>query len=1034
MLTAIVAFSVRFKGIVIALSCMLMGYGIYAIYQSRLDVFPEFAPPLVVVQTEAPGLSPEQVELLVTQYVENALSGIVAVDNMRSQSIQGLSVVIITFREDTDIYRARQLVAEQLSSVATNLPKGVKAPVMTPLTSSTSVVLGIGLTSSTVGPMDLRTFADWTVKPALLGTAGVANITVYGGDIKQYQIQVDPEKLLRHGLSLQDVLTAAQLATGVRGSGFIENRNQRIVLDAVGQASTAEQLAQVSLLHRQGTTVRLGDIGKVVAGPEMSFGGAAVQGRPGVVMMIDSQYGTDLMGVTRAVESTLKRLEPSMKADGITLHASLARPANFVNAALSRLQFVLLIGAGLVIAVLYLFLQNVRSAIISAVAIPLSLITAVIVLHWLDFSLNTMTLGGLAIALGEVVDDAIIDVENIYRRLRENHALVQPLPAWKIILTASVEVRGSVVYATFIVVLVFLPVLALSGVAGKLFAPLGIAYILAILSSLVVALTLTPAMSHMLLAGKHLKSDEPPIYICLKKHYRALLLRMERHDRTILAGVALLVGGTLASVPLLDVEFLPELREGHFIMHMAAVPGTALEESLRLGKEVSETVLDVPGVRSVAQRVGRAAKTYDVFGPHYSEFEIDLAPGLGGKEQQKVLENIGVAIEQFPGVSFMTQTFLTERVQETISGYTAQVVINIFGPDLDRLDVLAKQVAEVLNTINGAEGVMVQAPQGIPQLSIRLKQDQVSRWGFRPVEILDAIQTAYGGIEVSQVYEGNRVISVSVMLQPEARRRPKDIGELPLRNPDGVMVKLKQLATISQTNGRYVILHQGGQRHQTVTSNTNGVDLSSFVSEAERRLDADIQLPKGYYITFAGEAVAQSRSQSDLLIYSLIAAAAILCLLFLAMRTMRALILVMVNIPFAAVGGVLSVLATGGLLSLGSMVGFVTLFGITLRNSIMLISHYEYLANEAGMLWDLDTVLQGASERVVPIVMTALVTGIGLLPLAVLSGEPGNEIEGPMAIVIVGGLTTSTLLNLLVLPALALRFGRFGLRAGTAAH
>lgn len=1034
MLTAIVNFAVRFKGIVIALSCMLMGYGIYAITQSRLDVFPEFAPPLVVIQTEAPGLSPEQVELLVTQHVENALSGIVAVDNMRSQSIQGLSVVTITFREDTDIYRARQLIAEQLSAVGNALPKGVKAPAMTPLTSSTSVVLGIGLTSDKVTPADLRAFADWTVKPAILGVPGVANITVYGGEIKQYQIQVDPEKLRRYGLSLHDVLAATQLATGVRGSGFIENRNQRIILDAIGQISTAEQLAQVSLQHRNGMTLRLGDIGKVVVGPEMPFGGASVQGRPGVVMMVDSQYGSDLMSVTAAVEAALKRLEPSMKTEGITLHASLTRPANFVNAALGRLQFILMIGAGLVVTVLFLFLQDVRSAVISAVAIPLSLITAVIVLHWLDFSLNTMTLGGLAIALGEVVDDAIIDVENIYRRLRENRSLGDPLPAWKVILNASVEVRGSVVYATFIVVLVFLPVLALSGVAGKLFAPLGIAYIFAVLSSLVVALTLTPALSHMLLTGRHLKSEEPRIYAYLKKHYRALLLHTERWSKAVLLGVTLLVAATVAVLPMLEVEFLPELREGHFIMHMAAVPGTSLEESLRLGKEVSEAVLAVPGVRSVAQRVGRAAKTYDVFGPHYSEFEIDLARGLGGDEQQAVLEDIQEATEQFPGVSFMTQTFLTERVQETISGYTAQVVVNIFGPDLDRLDALARQVAEELQGINGAQGVAVQAPQGTPQLSIRLKQDQLSRWGFRPVEVLDAIQVAYGGIEVAQVYEGNRVFGVAVMLQPQARQRPEDIGELPLRNPDGVMVKLSQLATIGQTNGRYVILHHGGQRLQTVTANADGVDLAAFVAEAERRLDTAIELPQGYYIAFAGEAVAQSRSQSDLIIYSLIAGAAILSLLFLAMRNTRALILVMVNIPFAVIGGVLSVLATGGLLSLGSMVGFVTLFGITLRNSIMLISHYEYLVNEGGMEWNLDTAIQGASERVAPIVMTALVTGIGLLPLAVLSGEPGNEIEGPMAIVIVGGLITSTLLNLLVLPTLALRFGRFQRQAETEPH
>ncbi len=1025
MLTAIVRFSVRFRGIVIALACLLLGYGVYTIFQSRLDVFPEFAPPLVVVQTEAPGLSPEQVETLVTQQVENALGGVIGLESMRSQSIQGLSVITMAFRNGSDIYRARQLVAEQLNTVSGGLPRGVKPPAMTPLSSSTNVILGIGLTSDVASQMDLRTFADWTVKPRILGTPGVAAVSVFGGQVKQYQIQVDPQKLVRFGISLQDVLNAAQRSTGVRGAGFIENRNQRIVLNTIGQTTTVEQLAQVVLLQKNGANVRLGDIGQVAIGEEMPLGGATVEGKPGVILMVSNQYGSDTATVTQAVETVLKSLQPALNSNAITLTPDLFRPANFIYTAISHLRTSLLVGGVLVVIVLFLFLQNVRTAFISATAIPLSLLAAVIVLHHFGVPLNTMTLGGLAIALGEVVDDAIIGVENIYRRLRENQASNHPISFAQVVIDASVEVRSAVSYATFIVALVFLPVLSLSGVAGKLFAPLGIAYILAILSSLVVALTLTPALSFLMLARGPLKAEEPRLYRALKARYVPMLEHVEKRSTVVIVVLGVVVLGTLATLPFFSTQFLPELREGHYIMHMQAVPGTSLEQSLNIGQKISRALLKLPGVRSVAQRVGRARRGTDVFGTQYSEFEIDLKPGLGGDEQEQVLGDIRKVLTGFPGESFTTQTFLTERVQETISGYTAQVIVNIFGNNLDTLDALAQQVATVLNGVPGATGVTVQSPQGTPQLSIRLRQDQLTRWGFAPTDVLDAVQTAYGGAEAAQVYQGNQAFNVAVILNAASRRSPADVGALPLRNAEGMMIPLRQLADITQTNGRYDVLHSGGQRVQTVTSNVSGPALSTFVKEAQQRINAQIAFPNGFYSAFSGEAAAQAQSQRDLLVYSLMAAVGIALLVFMALRSTRALVLVMVNLPFALIGGVLTVFATGGLLSLGSMIGFVTLFGITLRNSIMLISHYQHLVNKEGLTWGMATAIQGATERLAPILMTALVTGLALLPLAIQSGEPGNEIEGPMAVVILGGLMTSTLLNLLVLPTLALRFGRF---------
>ncbi len=1009
---------------VIALACLVIGFGVYTFFKSRLDVFPEFAPPLVVIQTEAPGLSAEQVEVLVTQLIENTLGGIIGLETMRSQSIQGLSVITMIFHGGTDIYRARQLVTERLNSLAGQLPRGVKPPAMTPLSSSTNQLLAVGLTSDVKTPMELRTIVDWTVKPRILGVPGVGSVSVFGGEVKQLQIQIDPQELVRYGLSLQDVLNAARRATGVRGGGFLENQNQRIILNLRSEVLTPAQLARVVIVHKNGIGVHMGDIAQVTFAPAPPIGGALVEGQSGVILMINSQFGADTLTVTQAVEQALKDLQPLFTVNQIAVHPDLFRPVNFILAAINGLGTALLLGAVLVVIVLFLFLFNVHTAFISATAIPLSLIAAVIALHYLDVSLNTMTLGGLAIALGVVVDDAIVYVENIFRRLRINRTLPQPLPITQVIVNASVEVRSAVVYATFIVVLVFMPVLTLTGVAGKLFAPLGIAYILAILSSLFAALTVTPALAYAMLHRMRFATEDPWLIRQLKAGHVNLITRVERHSRTVIVAVALLCVGALAVLPFFSIRFLPELREGHYIVHMTGIPGTSLNEALRVGAEVTAALRKLPGVRSVSQRAGRAEKWIDTQGPHFSEFDVDLKP-LGGEEQRQLLGQIRQTLNQFPGLGFTAQTYLTERIEETISGYAAQVIVNIFGNDLDVLDIKAAEVAKVLNRIPGATYVQLQSPQGTPQLVIRLREDQLARWGFAPLDVLDSIQAAYEGAVVAQVYEGSRVFDVSVLLNTASRQNPTKVGALPLRSPEGIMIPLYEIADIYQASGRYVILHSGAQRLQTVTANVTGRPVSDFVEEAQKRVNSEVSFPKGFYTVFAGEAEAQAQSQRDLFVYSIMAGVVIIALLFFALRSTRALLLVMANLPFAFVGGVLTVLAQGGMLTLGSLVGFVTLFGITLRNSIMLISHYQHLVSEEGMTWGMDAAIRGASERLVPILMTALVTALGLLPLAVQSGEPGNEIEGPMAAVILGGLVTSTLLNLFVLPTLALRYGRF---------
>ncbi len=1023
LLGGIVGFSLRHVGVVVALALVLVGYGAYSLQSAKYDVFPEFAPPQVAIQTEAPGLAPEQVEVLVTQPIENAINGVPGIEALRSSSIQGLSIVTVTFHPGSDIYRDRQVITERLSNLGGQLPTGVQAPGLSPLTSSTSVILSLGLTSGKRSLMELRTLADWVLKPRLLAVPGVAKVSVFGGDVRELQIQVQPDRLIKYHLGLDDVLTAGRLATGVRGAGFIDTANQRVVLQSEGQALVPARLAHTVLVHQEGGVVTLGDVARVTEAPEPPVGAAAVMGKAGVQLVISEQYGANTLDVTQNVEVAVKDLRPGLEAQGVVMQ-QVFRPATFIQTATGNVRFSLILGGVLVVAVLTLFLFNLRTAAISLTAIPLSLLAATVMLDYLGFSLNTMTLGGLAIAIGLLVDDAVIVVENIYRRLRENRQVVNPQPALDVVFAAALEVRSAVVYATLAIALVFIPVLTMSGVAGRLFAPLAVAYILATLASLLVALTVTPALCYGMLSKRALPERDPPVIRWSKIRYRRLLTSVESHHRVVVVAVAALTLAGLVALPFFGGAFLPELREGHFIVHMSAVPGTSLQESLRIGDLVTAELTKLPFVQTVAQRAGRAEKADDSWGTHYSEFNVDLKP-LQGDAAEFVQSDVRKALAEFPGVNFSVKTFLTERVEETLSGYTASVVVNLYGDNLDKLDEKAQEIANALGQVAGATEVQVQSPPGTPQLIVRLREDALQRWGFEPVQVLEAVRTAFQGEVVGQVYDGNRVFNVSTLLDPALRRSIADVGQLPLRNASGTYVRLKDLATIYQSSGRYVVLHNGSRRVQTITCNVAGRDVASFVGEAYKLISTSISLPTGSYVEFGGAAQAQSRSARDLLVHSALAGIAIVLLLATVIGSPRNLLLVLVNLPFALVGGVLAVFALGGNLSVGSLVGFVTLFGITLRNSIMMISHWEHLVTVEDMIWSPEAVMRGAEERLAPIIMTALVTALGLLPLAIGSGDPGREIEGPMALVILGGLITSTALNLLVLPGLALRHGYF---------
>ena len=1025
---ALIGLAIRFRGVIAALTMTLLAYGAYTLPSLSYDVFPEFAPPQVGIQTEAPGLSPEQVETLVTQPIEDALGGAPGVETLRSTSIQGLSVITVLFGEGSDLYRAREIVAERLASAARRLPPGIAPPTLSPLASSTSTVLILGLTAgrASVSAIDLRDAADWTLRPRLLAVPGVANAAVFGGDVAALRIGIDPARLARFDLGLDDVLQAARQASALRGAGFIETPNQRLGLAAEGQTTNAALLAGRLVARGAAGRVTLGDVAEIGLAPLPPFGAGSVMGEPGVVVVVSAQYGANTVEVTERVLRAIAGLRADLEGRGIVLHDDLFRPADFIRAAIGNVGASLVLGGVLVIVVLFLFLFDLRTAAISCLAIPLSLLAAVLVLTRFGVSLNTMTLGGLAIAIGEVVDDAVIDVENITRRLRENRRAAAPCPAASVVLAASLEVRGAVVHATFIVVLVFLPILALPGLDGRFFAPLGLAYILAILASLLIALTVTPALAMLLLVRRRDGRREPPVIRFLRRRYERWLLAAMRHAGAVMVATLLATAAGCGALPFFAGAFLPELNEGHLVVHVAAVPGTSIAESLRLGRLISRAIAALPVVRVVAQRVGRAELSEDTWGPEYSEFDVDLRPGLSSAEAARASADLRAVLARFTGVSFAITPFLTERIEETLSGYTAPLVVNIFGQDLDALDHAGAAVARVLGGMAGAADVTVAAPPGAPEVAIRLRPGDLARAGLTAGAVIDAIATAYQGETVGAVAEGNRVRPLVALLAPALRHDVAALGALPLRAQDGGEVTLGQVADIFEREGRAALQHIGARRVQSVTAAITARDVAGFTRAARARLAAEVALPPGTYLEFAGTAVQQSRATRDLVLRAVLAGIGVIALLWVVTENARNLVLILANLPFALVGGVLAVFASGGVLTLGATVGFVTLFGITLRNAIMMISHYEHLVGVDRLRWGAAVALRGAGDRLAPIVMTSLVTALGLSPLVIGMGDPGREIEGPMALVILGGLVSSMALNLLVLPILAWRFGRFG--------
>ena len=994
--------------------------GVWDAARVPLDVFPEFVPVQVEIQTEAPGLSPEQVEQLVTRPVEAAVNGAPTLASMRSESGPGISVVSLRVSDDADPYKARQGIAERIAEIASSLPAGVGTPTLTPLVSSTMDLLKIGLVSDKLDAYALRDRAQWVLKPQLLAVPGVARVTVYGGAIRQIQIQPDLDKMTAYGFTLTDLADAARGALALRGAGFVDAKEQRVLIETATPAPDPAIIANAVIAVRSNTPVLLRDVAQVSEAPAIKVGDALIQGRPGVLLSMSSQFGANTLETTRAVEDALNALIPEMKADGITVYPALHRPANFIETALTDIQRSLIIAAALILLVLFAFLRNWRSALISFLAIPLSLVAAVVVMGRMGETLNTMTLGGFAVALGVLVDDAIIGIENVLRRLRQNAEAETPLPHLHVIREATMEIRGPVLYATLVVLVGFIPVLVTSGVQGRFVAPLAIAFMLSVVASLVVALTVTPALSALLLNARAAHVESGWI-TWLKERQAGIIAAVDRRFALVVGVLGALFVGALVWAFFLTGQFMPDFREGHFVVQVnSAVPGTSLDNMESVGMRIGKELLAIPAVATIEQQLGRSEGGEDVFGTERSEFHVELKHDIA-YDQAEVQEQLRKVLEGYPGLNVEVVTFLGDRLSESLTGETSAEVVNVYGEDLEAIDKAAADIGAVLEKVEGVVDLQVQHDAQTPAMTVTLDPEALALHGIKAQDALDTLHAAYAGNTVGQTYSGTRKIDVVVILPDANRRRIERIGGLMIGSPFGP-VPLRDVATVTPAEGRVAIQHEQGERRVAVTFNVEGRDLQSVVAEAKTKVAAAVPPNPNVRWAFTGQAEAGAAGLIQLALYTGMAVVLIVLVLFMAFSRRSHPWLVLINLPFSLIGSIFIIGITGIGLSLGAMVGLATVFGIGARNAILLLAHYEHLTDTEGAVWNDATIERGAAERLVPILMTAAVTALGLAPLAFGLGAAGQEIQGPMAVSVLGGLVTSTALNLLVLPAFAKRF------------
>jgi CzcA family heavy metal efflux pump len=1026
MLRWIVASSLRLRFLVLAAAASLMFFGIARLQDMPVDVFPEFAPPRVEIQTEALGLSTTETESLITVPLEQALNGTPGLDILRSKSVPGLSSILLIFKPGTDLIEARQLVQERLALVVRTLPGVAQPPVMLQPLSSTSRLMKIGLSSQTMSLIDLSELVRWKIRPRLMNVPGVANVAIWGDRKKQIVAHLDSEQLQASGVTVDKVAnaTASALDVGLlaflKGAtigqgGFVETANQRLNIRHILPIFSPEHMAQMPV---EGTDLRLGEVSTVEITHPPLIGDAVINDGPGLLLIVEKFPWGNTLEVTQAVEAALEELKPALS--GVEVDPTIFRPATFIETAINNLSMSLLIGGVLLILVLVAFLYNWRVALISLVAMPLSLVAAGLVLYWRGASINTMILAGFVIALGDIVDDAIIDIENVVRRLRQHRAEGSTKPLARIILEASLEVRHAIVYATLIEVVAVTPVFFMEGLSGAFFRPLAFSYAIALLVSMVVALTVTPALSLLLLRNGPLKDRESPLIPWFQRGYDRLLGPIIRAPRRAYSSVAALVLAGLLIWPLLGQSLLPSFKERDFLMHWLTKPSTGLPEMVRITTQASVELRDIPGVRNFGAHIGRALAADEVVGIDFGENWISIDPAA---DYDATLAKVQEVVDGYPGLYRDVQTYLKERIKEVLTGTSETIVVRIFGPDLD---VLHAKAAEVKHAMDGIEGIVdlhEEHQEDIPQMEIEVDLVKAQQYGLTPGEVRRSAATYVNGIEVGDIFREGKVIDVRVRGTPETRHSVTSVRELLIDTPDGGHVRLADVAEVRIVPTPNAIRREAVSRRFDVSANVQGRDLGSVAREVEQRLKT-IDFPLEYHPVILGEYAERQAAQSRLLWMAIAAAIGIFLLLQASFGNWRLTTLSFLTLPSALVGGMLAAFASDGVISLGSLVGFLTVLGIAARNGIMLISHYQHLEEVEGMPFGSELVVRGAKERLAPILMTGATTGLSLIPLIVAGNIPGHEIEHPMAIVILGGLLTSTLLNLFVVPVLYLRFGK----------
>lgn len=1037
MLNKIINFSLSNRLLIVVATVLLIVFGSYIATRMEVDVFPDLTAPTVVVLTEAHGMAPEEVEKLVTFPIETSVNGATNVRRVRSSSSAGISIVWVEFEWSTDIFKARQIVNEKIISVSEKLPQGVGNPTMAPQSSIMGEVMFISLTADTSSMMSLRTIADWTIRPRLLAIGGVAQVIVMGGEYKQYQILASPQKMSYYNISLKELMKAAEEANGNSSGGFINEYGNEYIVKGIGRTNDVNELGKSVIKSSNGKVIKIEDVAEIKIGAAQKIGDASSNTKPAIVLSVAKQPSTNTLELTKQIDLAVYDMQSNLPKD-IRINTNIFRQADFINASIGNIQKTLLEGSLFVIIILFLFLMNWRATIISLLAIPISLIAAILTLHWLGYTINTMSLGGMAIAIGALVDDAIIDVENVFKRLKQN--AVKPFAERReklaVIFDASVEIRTSIINATFIIIVAFIPLFFLSGMEGKLLAPLGIAFIVSLFASLVVSITLTPVLGSYLLADEKMlqkQHGESWLVQRLQNSYSKALEKVMRWKKVAIAMAVTLFIITLFVMTQLGRSFLPEFNEGSLVISVVSLPGISLEESNNLGTQVEKALLTIPEITITTRRTGRAELDEHAQGVNSSEVEAPFA--LKERSREEFMEEVREKLSGVSGVNITIGQPIGHRIDHMLSGTRANIAIKIFGNDLNKLFTLSNQIKNEIQNVEGLVDVSVEQLIEIPQVQIKAKRDMLNHYGITIGEFNEFIDVAFAGEIVGQIYEGNKTFDLILRFNDANRGSIENIRntliDLGVSENDQTdeaenrialqknqsqhrRIPLHYIADIVSTSGPNTINRENVQRKTVVSTNVAGRDQKSAVEEIQRIIKSKIKLPEGYHIEYGGQFQAEAEASKTLLVTSLLSLLVIFLLLFQEFKNVKMACIILLNLPLALIGGVFSIYFTSGIMSIPSIIGFITLFGVATRNGILLVSHYKTLKEEGFSLYD--TIIQGSKDRLSPILMTALTAGLALIPLAIAGDLPGNEIQSPMAKVILGGLFTSTLLNIFIVP------------------